>query len=60
MKRQALVLLALALATAVLLSVAQQPSLPLDRIKLAPGFSIDVYATGVKNARAMALSPAQA
>ena len=61
MKRQALVLLALALATAVLLSVApvaQQPSLLLDRIKLAPGFSIDVYATGVKNARAMALSPA--
>ena len=59
MKRQALVLLALALATAVLLSVApvaQQPSLLLDRIKLAPGFSIDVYATGVKNARAMALS----
>jgi hypothetical protein len=32
---------------------AQQ--LPLDRIKLPPGFTIDVYATGVQNARQMAL-----
>lgn len=60
MKRQALSLLAFVLATAALFSVApvaQAPSLLLDRIKLAPGFSIDVYATGVTNARAMALSP---
>jgi glucose/arabinose dehydrogenase len=51
------VLLVAAVAVSVA-PVAQQLSLPLDRIKLAPGFSIDVYATGVKNARAMALSPA--
>ena len=29
--------------------------LPLDKIKLPPGFSIAVYATGVKNARQMVL-----
>ncbi len=60
MKRQAPFLLASVLAAAVLFSVApvaQQPSLPLDRITLPAGFSIDVYATGVTNARAMALSP---
>jgi glucose/arabinose dehydrogenase len=38
-------------------SDAPQPSLPLDRIKLPPGFSIEVYASGVKNARSMALGP---
>jgi glucose/arabinose dehydrogenase len=32
-----------------------QPKLPLDQIKLPPGFAIDVYATGVTNARQMAL-----
>jgi glucose/arabinose dehydrogenase len=36
---------------------SQTPSLPLDRIKLPAGFRIDVYATGVENARSMALSP---
>src|SRR2546422_10262001 len=30
-------------------------ALPLEKIKLPPGFSISVYATGVKNARQMAL-----
>ena len=30
-------------------------SLPLEKIKLPPGFAIDVYATGVENARQMAL-----
>jgi glucose/arabinose dehydrogenase len=34
---------------------SQQPSLPLDQIKLPPGFSIGVYATGVRNARQMAI-----
>jgi glucose/arabinose dehydrogenase len=29
--------------------------LPLEQIKLPPGFTIDLYATGVKNARQMAL-----
>lgn len=32
-------------------------NLPLAAIKLPPGFKIDVFATGVKNARSMALSP---
>lgn len=31
--------------------------LPLGQIRLPPGFSIDVYATGVDNARQMVLSP---
>ncbi|MEX1130043.1 MAG: PQQ-dependent sugar dehydrogenase, partial [Vicinamibacterales bacterium] len=31
------------------------PTLPLDEIKLPAGFAIDVYATGVDNARQMAL-----
>ncbi|HEX6975826.1 MAG TPA: sorbosone dehydrogenase family protein [Vicinamibacterales bacterium] len=49
-------LLALALAAVT----TQSPStptrtLPLDTIKLPPGFSIAVYATGVPNARQMAL-----
>jgi glucose/arabinose dehydrogenase len=34
-----------------------EQTLPLDRITLPPGFRIDVYATGVANARSMALSP---
>jgi glucose/arabinose dehydrogenase len=38
-------------------TAAQEPSLPLHTIKLPPGFSIDVYASGVKNARSMALAP---
>ena len=36
---------------------AQNSSLPLSQIKLPPGFTIDVYATGVDNARQMAMSP---
>jgi glucose/arabinose dehydrogenase len=34
---------------------SQPGSLPLDQIKLPPGFAIDVYAAGVRNARQMAL-----
>jgi len=45
-----------AVATAVPTASAQQ-ELPLHQIKLPPGFSIEVYAGGVKNARSMALSP---
>ena len=32
-------------------------TLPLERIKLPPGFEISLYASGVKNARSMTLSP---
>jgi len=31
--------------------------IPLERVKLPPGFKIDIYATDVPNARSMALSP---
>ena len=34
---------------------ARAGSLPLDQIKLPPGFSISVYATDVPNARGMVL-----
>lgn len=34
-----------------------QTSVPLDQITLPPGFRIDLYATGVRNARSLALSP---
>src|SRR5262245_12846420 len=50
--RLILALLALALFVAALRS---GQALPLERIKLPPGFSISVYATGVKNARQLAL-----
>ncbi|MGE5814016.1 MAG: PQQ-dependent sugar dehydrogenase [Acidobacteriota bacterium] len=36
---------------------AQSSSLPVSQIKLPPGFTIEVYATGVDNARQMAISP---
>src|SRR5918992_571454 len=32
-------------------------ALPLERIKLPPGFQIEMYAGGVENARSMVLSP---
>src|SRR5262247_880030 len=32
-------------------------TLPLQHIKLPPGFEISIYASGVENARSMALSP---
>jgi glucose/arabinose dehydrogenase len=37
------------------LPAAAQSSLPLDRVKLPPGFEISVFAEGVKDARSMAL-----
>ncbi len=36
---------------------AANESLPLEQIELPPGFEIKLYATGVKNARAMVRSP---
>jgi glucose/arabinose dehydrogenase len=35
----------------------KQKKLPLDSIKLPPGFKIELFATGVKNARSMSRSP---
>lgn len=45
------------LAAAVLSVQSPGPSAerPVDQIKVPPGFSVDVYATGVRNARQMAL-----
>jgi glucose/arabinose dehydrogenase len=36
---------------------ASPESLPLQSIKLPPGFSISIYASGLRNARSLALSP---
>jgi glucose/arabinose dehydrogenase len=48
-------------AVLVLLGIASTSALmqglQIERIKLPPGFNIATYATGVKNAREMALSP---
>lgn len=38
-------------------AVAADHGLPLERVRLPPGFRIAPYATGVKNARSLALSP---
>jgi glucose/arabinose dehydrogenase len=38
-------------------SVVADPALPLDKITLPPGFSIEAYATGVTGAREMVRSP---
>ena len=52
-----------ALVGALILTVAgglvssQSPELPLELIKMAPGFKIEVYASGVPNARQLALGP---
>jgi glucose/arabinose dehydrogenase len=45
----------LAIILGLLQSPASPQKLPLEQIKLPPGFTIDVYATGVENARQMAL-----
>ena len=45
-------------ATAVVASVAlSAQELPLDRLTLPSGFTIEVYASGIENPRQMALSP---
>jgi len=41
----------------ILSSLACAQSVQLDKIKLPPGFEIKIYASGVKGARSMALSP---
>jgi glucose/arabinose dehydrogenase len=51
-----------AFALAALISTAcsgamQPEELPLDRLKLPPGFGIQLYATGLPDARSMALGP---
>lgn len=51
-------LLIMLVAVALLLVVsADKQNLPLDKIKLPPGFKIDLYASAVPGARSMALSP---
>ena len=54
-----LVPLAILVVTMLLASAAAvQKPLPLNTIKVPPGFRVDLYADGVENARSMALSPA--
>jgi glucose/arabinose dehydrogenase len=38
-------------------TAARAEELPLDLIKLPPGFKIEIYAQGIRNARGMALGP---
>lgn len=47
----------IALCMAVSATIAGAKELPLHTLNLPPGFSIDLYADDVPNARAMALSP---
>ena len=48
-------LLSLLIATLGIQDPKPAPKLPLTDVKLPPGFAIEVYATGVDNARQMAL-----
>ncbi len=50
-------ILLLAVTLLLMAPTTDDPTLPLDQIKLPPGFAIDVYADDVKGARSMTLSP---
>lgn len=56
LKRVSFLLTIAAAAVAASATVFAQ-DLPLDRLTLPPGFSIEVYASGIENPRQMALSP---
>jgi glucose/arabinose dehydrogenase len=53
----AFVVIILILAALLCVVSADQQKLPLDKIKLPPGFKIDIYASSVPGARSMTLSP---
>lgn len=53
----AFVVLIVVLAALLYIVSADQQKLPLDKIKLPPGFKIDIYAADVPGARSMTLSP---
>lgn len=57
MKSSPLLSLALAAATAIAFAAPSEGAIDLTRIRLAPGFKIEMYADGVKGARSMALGP---
>ena len=61
MRRMLLVVLVALAGTVLIQAVARAlrrpPAVSLNLITLQPGFAIDTYATGVDNARSMALSP---
>lgn len=48
---------AMLIAVGAACASAQNSNLPVSQIKLPPGFTIEVYATGLDNARQMAISP---
>jgi glucose/arabinose dehydrogenase len=41
----------------LLICTVHAQTLPLERVKLPPGFQISIYASGIKDARSMTLSP---
>ena len=53
--RSLMILVALAVSTGQTPAPTPADKLPINKIKLPPGFTIEVYATGVENARQMAL-----
>ena len=55
MNRRSLVALCCLAAGLLAVSAASRAALPLDRIKLPPGFEITLFAEGVQDARSMAL-----
>src|SRR5262245_21175460 len=57
MTRQVYWMAALVMTGLLSSTACASQALPLDKIKLPPGFSISIYATGVENAREMALGP---
>ncbi len=58
MSRYRIVFLSLVFSALTLsCSALNSQQLPLDTIKLPPGFEIDIYARGLPNARSMVLSP---
>jgi glucose/arabinose dehydrogenase len=55
MSRYFRLLLAVAIIVLFVVALRSGQALPIEKIKLPPGFSVSIYATGVRNARQMAL-----
>jgi glucose/arabinose dehydrogenase len=57
MSRYFRLVLAVSIIVVFVVALRSGQALPIEKIKLPPGFSISIYATGVRNARQMALGP---
>src|SRR6185436_4906707 len=55
MSRYFRLVLIMVIIVVFVIAIRSGQALPLETIKLPPGFSISIYATGVRNAREMAL-----